>query len=113
MAMWMRDEDHSDQLDRLSQMIALPLSKEMSNCQLSSTELAAEYRIGSQMVVENRLLAGVELVEIPGISALNLDALTLDLQEIRSAEAFGLSLSWDLWWIPLDRLEIVRSVWFQ
>ncbi len=59
----------------------------------------------------SRLLAGIELVEIPGISELEPAQIEADLRAIQAAGADGLSLSWDLWQMPLERLELVRSVW--
>jgi hypothetical protein len=57
------------------------------------------------------LLAGIELVEIPGVAELNPTQIKNDLQAFRQAGADGLALSWDLWMMPLDRLDLVRTVW--
>ena len=34
-----------------------------------------------------------------------------DLDAFRAAGADGLALSWDLWHIPIERLELVRTVY--
>lgn len=57
------------------------------------------------------LLAGMELVEIEGICALARPQIIADLRAFRTAGVDGLVLSWDLWHIPLERLELVRRVW--
>ena len=74
--------------------------------------LAAEVTFGRQMGREDKLLAGIELVEMSGVSELNSAQIEADLRAIKNAGADGLSLSWDLWRIPLERLELVNSVWF-
>ena len=74
--------------------------------------LAAEVALGRQMGRVNQLLAGIELVEMSGISELNSAQIEADLHAIKNAGADGLSLSWDLWQIPLERLNLVNSAWF-
>ena len=56
-------------------------------------------------------LTGIELVEIPRVSTLNDTQIKADLGAIKALGADGLALSWDLWHMPLERLELVRSVW--
>jgi hypothetical protein len=76
---------------------------------LASEALAAEVRRGRDTGV-GTLLAGIELVEIEGVTRLNQAQIAADLDAFRAAGADGLVLSWDLWHIPLERLELVRSV---
>jgi len=57
------------------------------------------------------LLAGIELVDIEGVARLNQAQIAADLGAFRAAGADGLVLSWDLWRIPLERLDLVRAVW--
>jgi hypothetical protein len=52
---------------------------------------------------------GIELVDIPGVSHLNPVQIKSDLQTLHTAEVEGLVLSWDLWHIPLERLERVKA----
>lgn len=60
-----------------------------------------------------RLLVGIELVELEGITRLCETQIAADLRAIRSASPDGLVLSWDLAHIPLERLNLVRSIWEQ
>jgi hypothetical protein len=57
------------------------------------------------------LLAGIELVELEGITQLNEAQIAADLSAVRVAGADGLALSWDLWHISPERLEWVRWAW--
>jgi hypothetical protein len=57
------------------------------------------------------LLAGIELVELEGIARLDGTQVAADVCAVRAAGAHGLVLSWDLWHIPLERLEWVRQAW--
>ncbi|MEW5872536.1 MAG: hypothetical protein AB1894_24965 [Chloroflexota bacterium] len=81
--------------------------------------LANEVRRGrSQDVLRStslrqQLLAGIELVEMPGITHLTQAQVQADLAAVRAAGADGLALSWDLWEMPLERLDWVRAAWFQ
>ncbi len=59
----------------------------------------------------NTLLAGIELVEMKGVAELNSAQIAADLAAFHAAEVDGLAISWDLWEIPLERLEIVRARW--
>ena len=66
---------------------------------------------GKRWAPGQTLLAGIELVEIPGISELTSPQIRADLMALKEAGADGLSISWDLWHIPDKRLEIVRDIW--
>ncbi len=57
------------------------------------------------------LLAGIEMVEIPGVCQLTPDEIVHDLNVLNGLNADGLAISWDLWQIPLERLELVREIW--
>lgn len=59
------------------------------------------------------LLAGIELVEIEGVTRLTPAQMEADLRAFFAAGADGLVLSWDLWAIPLQRLDLVRAIWVQ
>jgi hypothetical protein len=59
------------------------------------------------------LLAGIELVEIAGTTHLGRQQITEDLRAFRTAGADGLVLSWDLWHVPREWLELVGDVWVQ
>jgi len=53
--------------------------------------------------------ASIELVEIPGVAELDDIAMQNDLAAVRDTRPDGLVLSWELWNIPLQGLELVHS----
>ena len=55
------------------------------------------------------LWMGIELVEIPDVSHLDPVQIESDLRTLHTAGIEGLVLSWDLWHIPLERLEQVKA----
>jgi hypothetical protein len=57
------------------------------------------------------LLAGIELVDIQEVVRLQPEQIAADVGAFRAAGADGLALAWDLWHIPLERLELVRTAW--
>ncbi len=77
---------------------------------ISPQALAAEIHLGRGMGV-SRLLAGIELVEMSGVVRVNHAQIRADLSAFLAAGADGLVLSWDLWHIPIERLDLVREVW--
>jgi hypothetical protein len=72
--------------------------------------LAAETR-RARAAGAGRLFAGIELVEIEGVAQLDERQIVADLCAFRQTGADGLVLSWDLWHMPLERLDLVRAVW--
>jgi hypothetical protein len=58
-----------------------------------------------------QLWAGIELVEMPGVAELDREQIEADLRALFAAKPDGLVLSWDLWHIPLERLELVAAIW--
>jgi hypothetical protein len=77
---------------------------------LAPEALAAETQRGRAAGV-SPLLAGIELVEIKGVAQLDRQQIVADLHAFYNGGADGLVLSWDLWHIPLERLDLVRAVW--
>jgi hypothetical protein len=57
----------------------------------------------------SQLQGGMELVELPGVAELNAAQIRADLAAVRAGGADGLVLSWDLWHIPLERLDLVSA----
>lgn len=55
------------------------------------------------------ILAGFELVEIPGVAELSKPQVLRDLEAVRRSGVAGLSISWDLRKIPLERLDWVHQ----
>ena len=111
----MQKLDESEALAVLAGITDLPLLEGSLSIQgggLIPAALAAEYKRGRQMAGNGKLLAGVELVEIPGISSLDDGQIEADLRALKAVGADGLALSWDLWHMPLGRLDLVRSVWY-
>jgi hypothetical protein len=72
--------------------------------------LTAEIRRG-RAAHARQLLAGVELVEIPHVAELSAEQIEADAEAVRAGEPDGVVLSWDLWRIPLDRLESVSPLY--
>ncbi len=73
-------------------------------------ELAAEVVRARQAGITT-LLAGIELVDLAGVTALDPAQIRADLRAFRRAGPDGLVLSWDLWRVPLERLDLVREAW--
>ena len=100
-------------LELLSLATRLPLPRTRAALRergLAPGALAAETRRGRAAGV-HPLFAGIELVEIDGLAQLNQEQIEADLHAFRDAGADGLVLSWDLWHIPLERLDFVRAIW--
>jgi hypothetical protein len=57
------------------------------------------------------LLARIELVDLGGVTRLNAAQISAYLEALRDAQPTGLALSWDLWWMPPERLTRVRTIW--
>ncbi len=77
---------------------------------LPSDAFYVELRRGLQ-ATSTPILAGIELVELPGITFLNAAQIQSDLEAISRAQPAGLAISWDLWHIPLHRLKLVAQVY--
>jgi hypothetical protein len=45
------------------------------------------------------------------VAQLDTEQIKADLSAFRRAGADGLALSWDLWHMPLERLDLVKSAW--
>ena len=91
--------------------VALPASySELRQQGIRPPELAAEVEAARQAGVTT-LLAGIELVELAGVTALDPVQTRADLRAIHRAGPDGLVLSWDLWRIPPERLDWVREAW--
>lgn len=98
-------------LATLAGATGLPLPgtrQELDRVGLSPAALAAEARRGLQ-ATRCPVLAGIELVEIPGVTRLSKPQIQADLAALRDIGLPGLSISWDLWHIELDRLDLVRQ----
>jgi hypothetical protein len=116
LADWLVDQrsaSESQALAWLSRGLSLPLRPTRAALRkhgLLPQALAAETKRARAEGVRT-LLAGIELVEIEGVTRLDPAQVAADLQAFRAAGADGLVLSWDLWHIPLERLDTVRAIW--
>lgn len=77
---------------------------------LVSAALVTEMERARQAGIQT-LLAGVELVEIPGVAALTTNQIEQDQVALRSSGVDGVVLSWDLWHMSLARLQQVAALW--
>jgi hypothetical protein len=99
-----------DALALLAEATGLPLPRHRDTLRragLSSTALQREAERAREAGVRV-LLAGIELVEIAGVAELDEAQIRADLAAFEAAGVDGLALSWDLWVMPLERLELVR-----
>jgi hypothetical protein len=58
-----------------------------------------------------QLLAGIELVEIPGVSELSPAQIRTDSEAVLAGAPDGIVLSWDLLHMPTDRLHLANSLY--
>jgi hypothetical protein len=58
-----------------------------------------------------QLLAGIELVEIPGVSELNPVQIRADSEAVLAGAPDGIVLSWDLVHMPADHLRLANSLY--
>jgi hypothetical protein len=94
-----------------SMQIPLPGNKDLLiTSGLSSNALALEIKKGMS-AAKIPLLAGLELVEIPGVSNLNNEQIIRDHHTVKNLGVDGLSISWDLWNIPQNRLNLLSTIW--
>jgi len=63
----------------------------------------------ARAAVDCELLAGIELVEMAGISELRENQIQADLRALAASGPDGLALSWDAWLIPSQRLDLVAA----
>jgi hypothetical protein len=101
-----------DALDAIHQATGLTLPKDQEDLAkngLSSSALKTEIMKGLSQAT-TRIFAGIELVEIPGVAELNDNQIRSDLQAVKEAQPTGMTISWDLDRIPLDRLDLIRKV---
>ncbi|CAG0932459.1 hypothetical protein TFLX_02599 [Thermoflexales bacterium] len=100
-------------VNEVAQVAHLPLPPTLSEWRargLSAEALSHEVRLAQAAGVKT-LLAGIELVDLEGVTCLTEAQISADLRALRAAQPAGLALSWDLWRMPLDRLDLVRTIW--
>ena len=105
----------TDAMQFLINAVNLPLPNDPTTLRrkgLSSQALQLEVKRGLDQI-DTPVLFGVELVEIEGVAELDSLQIREDLSAVHALQPAGLALSWDLWDMPLDRLDLVREIWFQ
>ena len=91
--------------------LPLPLQrKTLREKGLSPSALQAEIRRGC-LSTPTPVLAGLELVELAGVTNLETDQIRADHQAVRAAAPAGLALSWDLRLMSNELLDLVSSLW--
>jgi hypothetical protein len=116
LADWLIDQQlasEAEALKWLSQASHLPLPSRRAALReegIAPEGLAAETR-RARGAGASMLLAGIELVDIPEAVRLQPAQIAADVDAFRAAGADGLALAWDLWHIPVERLELVRTAW--
>lgn len=104
--------DEGEALDFLGRtmMLRLPGSRaELQEGGLASLALKAEV-VRGVMTSSAPLLAGMELVDLIGVTNLHSEQVAEDLRAILSAGPAGIALSWDLVHISLDKLRLVEKI---
>ncbi len=115
---WLVDKwsvSEAETLEWMSATTGLPLPRTRALLRekgLAPEALGIEAR-RARVTRAGTLLAGMELVEIEGICSLSRTQIAADLCALRTAGVDGVVLSWDLWHIPLARLELVGRTWIQ
>ncbi len=77
---------------------------------LPSSVLTREIERGRSAGVLS-LLAGIELVEMPGVSHLTPSQIQEDASALFAGQPDGVVLCWDLWRMPLERVELAGSLY--
>jgi hypothetical protein len=107
------EQTEQDAISLLSAFLGIPLPSscgELIGSGLTPQSLSLEIKKGI-VSAKIPILAGLELVEIPGVAELNDEHILTDHQAAKSIGADGLSISWDLWNIPDNRLELISALW--
>ena len=106
-----RDTAEGEALALLAEATGLPLPADRASLRHAGLPPEALRRevMRARQAGPGVWLAGIELVEIAGVAELDEAQIRADLAAVRAAGADGLVLSWDLWAIPLERLELVHT----
>lgn len=99
----------------LSKLLDLPIPDSFLKLQkegLSPSALEREMKKGRESA-KIPILAGLELVEIPGVASLSNDQIILDHKSVHATGVAGISISWDLWHIPYHRLDLISTIWLK
>ncbi len=91
--------------------LPLPATREALLADGLPTEALRQEAVRACATGVRKLLMGMELVEIPGVAELTPARIAEDAAALRDGGADGLVLSWDLWHMPLERLDTIREAW--
>jgi hypothetical protein len=104
---WLRTRyklDEAEAVKVVSEASGLSFSKDG----LKSDSIAHEIERGRNAGITN-LLAGIALVEVDGVHVPTTEQIRSDLVACRDAD--GLAISWDLWHIKSEYLNIIQEIW--
>jgi hypothetical protein len=108
-------ETEASALELLAQATgwALPGSRERIRAGgLPAPILTEELRRGRSQGAAH-LRAGIELLEMPGVSKLDRRQMRADAEAVLAAQPDGVMLSWDLWHMPAWALDLAASLYGQ
>ena len=81
---------------------------ELAEKGIKPKDLAKEVRT-VKLELKTPVVAGMELVDLPDFARLNPEQIKEDFIAFRDAGASGIAMSWDLRYIPLEYLDILRE----
>ena len=110
---WLTNHGHSEiqALHLIQESSGLPLPPnriELRQSGLDSKTVDLEIRRGRAQGLKN-LFAGIALVEVKNVHESTTEQIRADLAASQRSD--GLVLSWDLWQIPLEYLDMIRRQW--
>ncbi len=115
MSDWLKQKGTSefDAAALLAGLTGLPLPVDRDELQVNglSPESLRREALRARDEGAGKLLAGIELVDIEGVTNLSEVQIKADVEAFREVGVDGLALSWDLWRIPLERLTLVGETW--
>ena len=106
-------ESEAAALDYIAEAAGWPLPttcEEIRGGGLPASVLTEELRRG-WAAKAHPLLAGIEMVEIPGVAQLSAEQIRADSAAVIAGAPDGVVLSWDLLHMPLDRLQLANSLY--
>ncbi len=90
-------------------ILPMPVSAgELRENGLDSVALGIEVKRAHDAGVR-KVLAGIELVDLEGVTHLSQEQIAKDLRALMDAKADGIVLAWDLWWMPPEWLKVVGA----
>ncbi len=116
LAHWLASTETQEEQEALTYVAeatgwALPGSVEaIRSGGLPASLLTEELRRG-QLIRPHHLLAGIELVELPGVAELNPVQISMDANAVRAGAPAGVVFCWDLQHISNERLELAASLY--